>query len=216
MTLRTPLEYFIKGLSPDFDVTHEAKRLKELGAPDFTAYRSAVNVGYIEAKDLGKNLDEELESKQLKKYRESIDNIILTDYRRFILIRGNQAIFDQSLFRLADLDDPKSSVRNNKIDEFVQLIDTFFGYSQPTIRSAKVLAQELAKKTKLLKDLVSEQLEEDLEKVGQGVSPSPLYDFYEALNELIKEISIEDCADAYAQTIAYGLFLAKINEKGTL
>jgi type I restriction-modification system DNA methylase subunit len=216
MTLRTPLENFIKGLSPDFDVTHEAKRLKELGAPDFTAYRSAVNVGYIEAKDLGKNLDEELESKQLKKYRESIDNIILTDYRRFILIRGNQAIFDQSLFRLADLDDPKSSVRNNKIDEFVQLIDTFFGYSQPTIRSAKVLAQELAKKTKLLKDLASEQLEEDLEKVGQGVSPSPLYDFYEALNELIKEISIEDCADAYAQTIAYGLFLAKINEKGTL
>ncbi|MGA7075247.1 MAG: hypothetical protein WBZ42_01680 [Halobacteriota archaeon] len=27
ITLRTPLENFIKGLNPDFDVTHEAKRL---------------------------------------------------------------------------------------------------------------------------------------------------------------------------------------------
>lgn len=163
MTLRTPLEDFIKGLSPDYDVTHEAKRLKALGAPDFTAHRSGVNIGYVEAKDLGKNLDEELKSKQLKKYRESIDNIILTDYRRFILIRGSETIFDQSLFSLADLSNQKSQIRENKIEEFVQLIDTFFGYRQPTIRSAKILAEELAKKTKLLKALAREQLQEDIQ-----------------------------------------------------
>jgi len=216
MTLRTPLENFIKGLNPNYDVTHEAKRIKELGAPDFTAYHSGVNVGYIEAKDLGKNLDEEIESKQLKKYRESIDNIILTDYRRFILIRGHQTIFDQNLFSLADVSNPKSRITESKIDEFLQLTDTFFGYSQPTIRSAIILAEELAKKTKLLKDLASEQLEEDLIKKERGVPPSSLYSFFEALNELIKDIRVEDCADAYAQTITYGLFLAKINEKGKL
>lgn len=216
MTLRTPLENFIRALDSDFDLTHEAKRIKKLGAPDFTAYRSGINIGYIEAKDLGKNLDEEIIGDQLKRYRESIDNIILTDYRRFILIRGSQTIFDQSLFSQADLSDPKSRIHENKIDEFVQLIDTFFGYSQPTIRSAKILAEELAKKTKLLKDLASEQLEEDRLSVEQGKSPSPLYDFFETLEELIKDILIEDCADAYAQTITYGLFLAKINEKGAL
>jgi hypothetical protein len=144
MTLRTPLENFIKALNSDYDVTHEAKRIKDLGGPDFTAYRSKINIGYIEAKELGKNLDEVLESTQIKRYRESIDNIILTDYRRFILIRGNQTIFDQSLFSNADLKDPKIHVRENKIDEFLQLLDTFFGYSQPTIKSAKVLAEELA------------------------------------------------------------------------
>ena len=58
MTLRTPLENFIRALNSDFDLTHEAKRIKKLGAPDFTAYRSSINIGYIEAKDLGKNLDE--------------------------------------------------------------------------------------------------------------------------------------------------------------
>lgn len=216
MTLRTPLENLIRGLNTDYDVTHEAKKIKELGAPDFTAYRASVNVGYVEAKDLGKNLDEELESKQLKKYRESIDNIVLTDYRRFILIRGSQTIFDQSLFSLADLRNPKSRISDSKIEEFLQLTDTFFGYSQPTIKSAKVLAEELAKKTKLLKDLATEQLEEDLLKVQSGLPPSSLYDFYETLNELIQDISVVDCADAYAQTITYGLFLAKINEEGSL
>jgi type I restriction-modification system DNA methylase subunit len=208
MTLRTPLENFIKALNSDYDVTHEAKRIKDLGGPDFTAYRSKINIGYIEAKELGKDLDEVLESIQIKRYRESIDNIILTDYRRFILIRGNRTIFDQSLFSQTDVKNPKSRVSETKIDEFLQLIDTFFGYSQPTIKSAKVLAEELAKKTKLLKDLATEQLLEDLEKVEQDVSPSPLYEFYEALLELIKDISIEDCADAYAQTLSYGLFLA--------
>jgi type I restriction-modification system DNA methylase subunit len=216
MTLRTPLENFIKALNSDYDVTHEAKRIKKLGAPDFTAFRSGINVGYIEAKDLGKNLDEEIGGTQLRKYRESIDNIILTDYRRFILIRGNQTIFDQSLFSLADLNNPKSRINDSKIDEFLQLVDTFFSYSQPTIKSAKVLAEELAKKTKLLKDLATEQLEEDLLKVQSGLPPSSLYDFYETLNELIQDISVVDCADAYAQTITYGLFLAKINEEGSL
>jgi type I restriction-modification system DNA methylase subunit len=216
MTLRTPLENFIRALNSDFGLTHEAKRIKKLGAPDFTAYRSSINIGYIEAKDLGKNLDEEIIGDQLKRYRESIDNIILTDYRRFILIRGSQTIFDQSLFSLADLSDQKSHINDNKIDEFLQLIDTFFGYSQPTIKSAKVLAEELAKKTKLLKDLATEQLEEDFLKVGNGLPPSSLYDFYETIDELIQDISVVDCADAYAQTITYGLFLAKINEKGTL
>src|SRR5665647_787594 len=216
MTLRTPLENFIRALNSDFDLTHEAKRIKKLGAPDFTAFRSSINIGYIEAKDLGKNLDEEIVGDQLKRYRESIDNIILTDYRRFILIRGSQTIFDQSLFSLTDLRNPKSRINDGKIDEFLQLVDTFFGYSQPTIKSAKVLAEELAKKTKLLKDLATEQLEEDLLKVQSGLSPSSLYDFYETLNELIQDISAVDCADAYAQTITYGLFLAKINEEGSL
>jgi len=45
-------------------------------------------------------------------------------------------------------------------------------------------------------------------KVDKDVALSPLYDFYEALSELIKDISLENCADAYAQTLVYGLFPA--------
>jgi len=60
----------------------------------------------------------------------------------------------------------------------------------------------------LLKELAKEQLEEDLAKVKNGEPTSSVYDFYEGTKELIKDIKVDDCADAYAQTITYGLFLA--------
>jgi len=92
ITLRTPFENFVQGLSNDFVLIQEPKRT-EIGAPDFKAFRKAVKVGYIETKDLNKNLDEELGSDQIKKYRESIDNLILTNYNRFILLRVGAETF---------------------------------------------------------------------------------------------------------------------------
>ena len=213
-TLRTPFENFIKSLNNNFHLTQEPKRVQKLGAPDFKAYRKASKIGYIETKDLGKNLDNELESEQIKKYKESINNIILTDYSRFILIRNNQKIFDLNLFNLPDLNNSKFTISEDKIEEFITLVDDFFGYKIPTIKSAKELAEELSKKARLLKDLAEEQLEEDLSKVENNESPSPIHYFYEGIRELIKDINIDDCADAYAQTITYGLFLSKINCTG--
>jgi hypothetical protein len=55
ITLRTPLENFIKSLSKDFNLIQEPKRTEKIGAPDFKAYRKNVKIGYIETKDLGKN-----------------------------------------------------------------------------------------------------------------------------------------------------------------
>ncbi|MGZ4910808.1 MAG: N-6 DNA methylase [Halobacteriota archaeon] len=212
MTLRTPLENLISGLDLKCDLTHEPRRMPKLGAPDFKVSKGGALVGYIEAKDLGKNLDNELVSEQIKKYRESIPNIILTDYTRFILLRDAQVIFDVSLLTKADLANPKSSVSDTKIKSFQQLFDSFLGYNVPTITSARVLAEELSKRTKLLKDLAKEQLDADLQRLDK----SSIYEFSTALSELIKDISEDDCADAYAQTITYGLFLARFHHHGPL
>jgi asparagine synthetase B (glutamine-hydrolysing) len=89
LSLRTPLENFLKNLSKDYNLIQEPKRTTGLGAPDFKAYKKTLKIGYIETKDLGKNLDEELKSEQLERYTKSIDNLILTNYTRFILIRNN-------------------------------------------------------------------------------------------------------------------------------
>lgn len=211
ITLRTPLENFIKSLSKDFNLIQEPKRTEKIGAPDFKAYRKNVKIGYIETKDLGKNLDEELKSEQIKRYRSSLDNLILTDYGRFILTRGKQIPFDFNLFNLSDLDNLRFVIPDEKIQEFLRLVEIFFSYNLPTIKSAEELSLELSKRAKLLKELAKEQLEEDISRVKNNESTSSVYDFYEGTKELIKDISIDDCADAYAQTITYGLFLAKIN-----
>ena len=55
----------------------------ECGAPDFIVEQGGVPIGHIECKNLGENLDRVAESEQLKRYREGLPNLILTDYLEF-------------------------------------------------------------------------------------------------------------------------------------
>jgi len=215
-TFRTPFENFMMSLSPGIKLVQEPRRVRGLGAPDFKAFNHNRKVGFIETKDLDKNLDVIFETEQIKKYVESINNLILTNYTRFILIRNGEKIFDFNLFSMSDLKNPRFRLSDEKIEQFKEMANEFFLYKMPTISSAEELASELSRKAKLLKDFAKQQLEEDLETVRNNEYPSSIYDFYVVLNDLIKDIETEDCADAYAQTITYGLFLAAKNCKSKL
>ena len=135
------------------------------------------NSEYIETKDLHRNLDEELESEQIKKYKESINNLILTNYHRFIFIRNNRRIFDISLFNINDLRKPKNLIPAEKVNEFLSSIDWFFRYSLPIITTGEELALELSRKARLLRDLVKEQLHEDVSLTDNASSQSSVYRF---------------------------------------
>ncbi|MCX8038635.1 MAG: hypothetical protein N3D11_16590, partial [Candidatus Sumerlaeia bacterium] len=76
------LQTLIESLAPDVVATNEPKRIR-CGAPDFILTRGPVPVGYIEAKDLGTNLDAAERSEQVVRYREALGNLILTDYLEF-------------------------------------------------------------------------------------------------------------------------------------
>jgi len=155
VTLRTPLENLIRSLNEDYGLIQEPKRVQKIGAPDFKAFSKNVKVGYIETKDLGRNLDEEIQSEQIQRYRNSIDNIILTNYNRFILLRDQQTLFDFNLFDISNLVTEKFVVSEEKRKHFERLIESFFTYNLPTIKSSEELASELSKKAKLLKQLYS-------------------------------------------------------------
>ncbi len=212
-TFRTPFENLIKSLNSSYDLIHEPKRIVKLGAPDFKAFSGSRKVGSIETKNLGENLDNILETDQIKKYAEGIHNLIITDYSRFILLRNGQKVIDFNLFSILDLNNTSFSLPNEKIDTFIELMDEFFSFKIPTIKTAEELAIDLAKKAKLLKDNVKNQLKEDIQNYENKEMPSSIYEFYSGIKELIKDINIEDCADAYAQTVTYGLFLARKNSK---
>jgi hypothetical protein len=212
-TFRTSFENLINSLKVDYKLIHEPKRTFKLGAPDFKAFYGSKKVGSIETKPIGENLDKVFESDQIKKYIGSIDNLILTDYARFMLIRNGKIVIDFNLFTIANLDKNHFSVSDNKIENFIEFIDEFFSYDIPTIKSAEELARGLSKKAKYLKEIIIEQLTDDIKKEERGELPSTIYDFYLGIKGLIKDINIEDCADNYAQTVTYGLFLAKKNSK---
>jgi predicted helicase len=215
-SFRTQLENFLKNLDPKCTPLHESKHDKIFGAPDFKISFNGVKVGYIETKDLGANLDEILKTDQIKKYSDSISNLILTNYYRFILLRNGENVLDITLFTLSDLNNNKFKISSERIAESAKLFDTFLTYRSLSIKTSEVLARELSKKAILVKDIAKEQLEEDRIRQKNNESYTSILDFYQGLEELIHDISDDDCADAYAQTITYGLFLAKIQCQGQI
>lgn len=90
-TRRPALKTLVEALAPGATATNEPKRV-ECGAPDFIVTRKAgqgpVTLGYIEAKDADKPLDEAEKSEQMKRYLPALPNLIISDYPEFRWIRG--------------------------------------------------------------------------------------------------------------------------------
>lgn len=217
LSYRSYFKTFVESTATEIHLSEEQKAIKRIGRPDFTSFVKSVKNGYIETKDIPIDLDDELTGTQLAKYIDgAIPNIILTNYLRFILVRnsrnGPEAILDVSLIDMKDLKSkPKTPISNAVIRRLEQLFQEFYDFSLPTITSASELAIELAKRTRLLGDLIQEQLSADLESLDTHIDPTDsVYEFYLGFSELMNDKDEEKCVDAFAETITYGLFLAKL------
>ncbi len=83
----------------------------------------------------------------------------------------------------------------------------FFQTETPTVTSAKELATRLAEQTHLVRDLIVNAL-----KSGDEAEHAALEKQYKTFREfLLPELKPEEFADLYAQTMAYGLFAAKLS-----
>lgn len=185
------------------DVTILPKKT-EAGNPDFRIWDGKQKiVGYIEAKDLGVDLDRIEDSEQLKRYLSTFPNVILTNYTEFRLYRNGEPVEKISITRPFVIKKLSTSPPLENEDKLFELLERFLDFSLPKTYTAKTLAVELAKRTRFLKDeIVSEELKSGTKSI-QG--------FYEAFKEfLIAGINEEEFADLYSQTITYGLFAARL------
>ena len=82
-THRPALKTLIEGLAEGITATNEPQHITAVGAPDFVINKGVTIIGYIEAKDVGKSLDEAEKSEQLQRYLGPLTNLILTDYLEF-------------------------------------------------------------------------------------------------------------------------------------
>ena len=88
-THRSSLKTLVETLFPGLIATNEPKRAA-FGAPDYVISQGATPVGYIEAKDVGDTLDKTEKTPQLKRYREGLGNLVLTDYLEFRWFEANE------------------------------------------------------------------------------------------------------------------------------
>jgi len=185
----------------------------EAGNPDFRIWDGKHSqVGYIEAKTPGSDLDRVENTEQLDRYISTFPNLILTDFYEFRLYRDGQRIETVQLARQFKPTRRKTVPPAEQTPEFENLLKMFLQFSLPTKFTAESLAKELALRTRFLRDqVIKEELREQ-----SSAGAKRMFGFYEAFKKhLIANLDQDNFADLYAQTITYGLFAARTRANGT-
>jgi len=182
------------------EATNEPKQSK-CGAPDFVLKEGLLPVGHVECKDVGIDLNKVEKSAQLKRYLPALPNLILTDYLEFRWFVDSRK---QLTLTIASWNGSTLIANKAGIGQLVTLLRQFAETRTKTIRTARQLATLLAGKAQLLDSLVVRAFESETD-AGE------LHEQFRSIKEmLVPDMSEEAFADMYAQTIAYGLFAARI------
>lgn len=200
-SFRGNLQDFIERTVIGIQAINEPTRQK-CGAPDYIIQKKNIPVGYIEAKDIDKNLDVVEKSEQLDRYRASLDNLILTNYLEFRFFVGGVHV---DTVKVADIVNGKIKVYEKEYPKLIDHIRNFCDYKGQTIKSPKQLANLMAQKAVMIRDVIINSLESD--SIGSLASQR---DAFKQI--LLHDLNNHTFADMYAQTIAYGLFVARLND----
>lgn len=201
---RSALQNLFSTISDDVQALNEPKRVK-CGAPDFLINRGEIVIGHVEAKDIDKDLStlKGTEADQKSRYLKALPNLIYTNCLDFEFYREGVLLTKISI---ADFDKGIQPKPENFQPLDNQLRD-FAAQKPQTITSSEKLAEIMAGKAVLIKDVLFKALRED-ENLQTEISGQ-----FKAFQEhLIHDITPEDFADIYAETIAYGMFAARLHD----
>jgi hypothetical protein len=209
--LETLLKAAAEQADPGIRVIHEAKKVRGSGAPDFKVMKGAMILGYVENKTVGENLDQILKSDQIARYKALSNNILLTDYLQFIWIKDGKVNWRELIALRDDLEGKPKRPREDRVKAVSDLLRGFFSTAPEGIGQSQKLALELAKRSHFLRDFLDSELRRQEKEHTEG----RLYGLYQIFrDQVFHELTLAEFADAFAQMLAYGLFLAKLNSNG--
>ena len=208
-TFRGDLQQLIESLVPEVRATNEPKR-QSCGAPDYILTKKDIPVGFIEAKDID---DKDLEGKkksvnkeQFDRYKASLDNLIFTDYIDFHLYNDGEFV---TKIAIAEITEKEIVALPQNFARFENLIKDFCTHIGQNIKSSKKLAEMMAGKARLLSDVIEKALTSDEDNQEDSTLKEQMTAFKSIL---IHDITPKGFADVYAQTIAYGMFAARLHD----
>ncbi len=206
---RPALQQMMSAILTDMLVTNEPSRI-ECGAPDYIISRILDNtpVFFVEAKDIN---DSDLEGRkqhksQFNRYKESLDRIIFTDYLDFHFYENGEL---KERIRIANCHRGKIIGIDSSFDKFVLMLKSYADSRPQKITSSGRLASIMASKARLLAETIKRVLDNETDYASLQLKGQ-----YEAFKKvLLHDITHESFADIYAQTIAYGMFAARMHDK---
>ncbi|MDR0296180.1 MAG: N-6 DNA methylase [Prevotellaceae bacterium] len=195
---RPALKSLLEKITIGLMVINEPKRIA-CGAPDYIVTRKEIPIGYIEAKDIDTDLNSKTNKAQFDRYKQSLDNLIITDYLTFQLFDRGEFVTSVTIAKTG-----KNGVVADKtqFEAFVALIVSFAGYEVLGIQTSVQLSKIMAAKARLMAGVIEEVLSTGSE---EGTLSEQMAAFKEVL---LHDIMPKEFADVYAQTITYGMFAA--------
>lgn len=184
---------------PDIRVLNDPKR-SEHGAPDFVILKRELPIGYVETKDIGIDLNKAETSEQLARYY-GYSNLILTDYLEFRFFKNGEKC---ETISIGEIEDNKIVIKEDKLEALERALKDFITLRPENIKSGLQLAKIMGGKARRIRDNVRRFLEIESE------SNQELDRIYNIIKKLlIHDLSKEKFSDMYAQTLVYGLFIAR-------
>jgi predicted helicase len=198
----------IKDLLSQFDdiiVVNDPKR-SEHGAPDFVFLKKSnrkIIKGYAETKDIAVDLNKTEKTEQMQRYH-AYSNLILTDYLEFRFYRNGEKY---KTIKIGEVINGKLHKALENSESLIRELEAFLSQTPEKITNGLRLAQIMGGRARRIRDNVVEYLQHDETRNNELVR------IYEMMKELlVHDLEPEKFADMYAQTLVYGLFVARYSD----
>lgn len=180
----------------------------EHGNPDFIfqdkQYSKLIR-GYGESKDINISLDAVEKSEQMRRYY-GYSNLVLTNGLDFRFFKNGEKYFSIVLGRL---EDNKIITNEENLSLFWEELKNFLQSPPEKIRSAIRLSEIMGGKARRIRENINLYLKKENNELNAEIEK-----IYKVITDLlVHDLSTEKFADMYAQTLVYGLFIARYNDK---
>ena len=203
---RGDFENLFRELIKGVEITNEPTNVTDCGNPDYVITKGKIPIGYIEAKDIGKDLNSKSYKEQFSRYKKALDNLIITDYLWFQFFQNGDLVHE---IRIAEIDNGTVKPLLENFSKFENLLSDFATFIGQTIKSSKKLAEMMAAKARLLQNILERAVTSD-EETHENTSIQSQYSTFKQI--LIHDLTPKAFADIYAQTLAYGMFAARLHD----
>lgn len=141
------------------------------------------------------------DGERFERYLSSLTNVILTDYLEFRWYVDGVRRFSARL----GIPTKEGKIKRDKagVQAVAELMSNFLAHKAEAVGTPKELALRMARLAHMIRNLIVNAFEKEPETGSLHAQLSAFRD------NLIPDLSVEQFADMYAQTIAYGLFAAR-------
>ena len=194
---RPAIQKLIESVGENISTINEPKPEDKKIRPDILVKNKEHYIGFVETKDIGKNLNDRIYKEQFTKYKNAFPNLIITDYLHFILYINGEEKFN---VRIGEVRNGEIQIIKENVEKFNILLNTFISYTyNKPIKSVDELVKEMATKTLILKEELTDK--KDI-----------LKDNFEFIKKhLVSKQTFDEFIDNYSQILMFGFLIKKLN-----